>query len=281
MIAAGIVTYNPDINRLRKNYEQYISDVKWLYVFDNGSSNIDEIQNLFSKEQKVKIIKSEENKGISYALNRIMESAVKDGMKWVLTMDQDSICQNGILSNLTKYCRNDIAIVHPHVIEMGGTRKDYLDRKKIEYIEYCITSASLTNVNAWEQVGGFDEWMFIDIVDYEFCVKVRELGYKIIRVNDVFLYQEIGKLKEIIIGKRHIYVRNHSASRKYYFTRNLIYCRYCHPKTFDLKIVLDFLISTYMKVLLFEKDKIRKIKAMNKGIGDGVKKIRELEKKKG
>lgn len=32
----------------------------------------------------------------------------------------------------------------------------------------CITSGSLTSVEAWQKIGGFDEWLEIDGVDFDF-----------------------------------------------------------------------------------------------------------------
>ncbi len=273
MIAAGIVTYNPDIEQLRLNYLQYIKNVDRLYVYDNGSDNYLAIEDLFYKEEKAFLIEGRENRGIAYGLNAIMYNAQREGISWVLTMDQDSICQTDILTKLTPYCNDNIGIVHPYTIEKEGTKKYVQKEERIEYIDFCITSASLTNVEAWNNAGGYDEWMFIDIVDFDFCAKLRELGYEIIQVNDAFLLQEVGKLKEINICKRHIYVRNHSAKRKYYFVRNILYCHYKHPHTFSFRIVIDLLLTTYLKVLLFEDCKIDKIQLMNKGFRDAYKKI--------
>lgn len=273
MVAAGIVTYNPDIKKLKENYIKYLKDVDKLYIFDNGSNNYDEIRRLFDTERKVLLIEGKKNYGIAYGLNVIMNSAQNDGIDWVLTMDQDSICQDNILHELMPFCKKKIGIIHPRVFEKGGTRGCDKREKLIENIDFCITAGSLTNVEAWNNSGKFDEWMFIDIVDFEFCAKLRECGYKIIQVNNATLTQEVGKLKEIIIGKRHIYVRNHLAIRKYYYARNLIYCYHKHPKTFPFKIMINCLISTYVKVFLFEQDKLTKIKSMNKGIIDAGKKI--------
>lgn len=280
MIAAGIVTYNPDIEELQENYMKYIDEVEILYIYDNASDNAEEIEKLFIGKNKVKLVKGHDNKGIAHALNRIMEKAEDDGVQWVLTMDQDSICQDNIISALLPYCDDSIGIVHPYVIEVGSTRKNDLYRDKCEDADViaCIASASFTNVNVWEKVGGFDEWMFIDCVDYDFCAKIVEAGYKIVQINNVFLFQKIGQLKEIIIGKRHIHIRNHSAFRKYYYSRNILYCNYKHPDTFPFTRVLKLLIITYIKVIFFENAKAEKVKGMNKGIIDGRKRIKELKR---
>jgi GT2 family glycosyltransferase len=63
-----------------------------------------------------------------------------------------------------------------------------------EYVDFCITSASCTNLNAWKNVGGFDEWLFIDLVDNDFCKRIIVSGYKILRINSLVLDQEFGKI---------------------------------------------------------------------------------------
>lgn len=280
MIAAGIVTCNPDLENLKQNYMKYIDDVEMMYICDNASDNIKQLEYMFDRNKKVTVIKNDNNKGIAYALNRIMKKAKEDGIQWVLTMDQDSLCQEKIVSRLIPYCDNSIGIICPHTIEMGGTRNSLQNDNTIQYVDFCITSASLTNVAAWDVVGGFDEWMFIDIVDFEFCARIKEAGYKILQINNVFLYQRIGQLSEIVVGKRHIYVRNHSPLRKYYFSRNLLYCNYLHPTIFRVGQVINLLATTYIKVLLFEKHKFKKVKAMNQGICDGIKKIIKIKNNK-
>src|SRR5699024_6976157 len=56
----------------------------------------------------------------------------------------------------------------------------------------CITSASCTSIKAWEKIGGFDDWLFIDLVDNEFCKRLVASGYKILRLNHLVLDQEFG-----------------------------------------------------------------------------------------
>lgn len=56
-----------------------------------------------------------------------------------------------------------------------------------EFIDFCITSASCTNLAVWKEVGGFDERLFIDLVDNEFCKRLIVSGYKILRLNNLVL----------------------------------------------------------------------------------------------
>lgn len=279
-ICAGVVLYNPEISRLKENIDAYITDVEMVYFFDNASSNICEIETLLLEYgSKVHLIKYSKNMGIAFALNRIMEKAKLDGMQWVLTMDQDSVCQAGMLSEFAKHIFiKDVGIICPFILMRGGTRKDYEGRPLTEYIDQCITSASLTRIEAWEKSGGFDEYLFIDFVDMQINACMKKIGYKILRCNNVFLLQEFAsESNEIIIFGHHIYNYNYPEMRLYYRGRNAVYCSYKYDWFFTSKYVNHFFLVTILKIILFQKNKLKKMMAISRGKKDGWKKIRECK----
>lgn len=57
-VCAGIVLYNPEIERLNKNIAGIIDQVDILYVFDNCSSNIIEIEQMLQSYKKIVFIRS-------------------------------------------------------------------------------------------------------------------------------------------------------------------------------------------------------------------------------
>jgi rhamnosyltransferase len=59
-------------------------------------------------------------------------------------------------------------------------------------VRTCITSGALTNLDLWKKLDGFDEQMFIDSVDFEYCYRVRKAGYKVIQTDQVQLSHSIG-----------------------------------------------------------------------------------------
>ena len=167
-IAAGIVLYNPEKKRLERNINQLKKQFKDIYIFDNSDTSNDNYKEVAT------YLSEKRNCGIAYALNRIMEQAKKDGYKWLLTMDQDSIIQDGMVHGFEKSIKThtDIGIVCPQVIDK---RRSYLNiayTDSEEYVDFCITSASCTSIEAWEKCGKFDEWMFIDLVDNDFCKRI-------------------------------------------------------------------------------------------------------------
>ena len=60
-VYAGVVTYNPEIKRLKENISSIQNQVTTVLIFDNGSNNVDNIQNLILGLANVVFIKSEKN----------------------------------------------------------------------------------------------------------------------------------------------------------------------------------------------------------------------------
>ncbi|WP_348796785.1 glycosyltransferase family protein [Lactobacillus gasseri] len=47
-ILGGVVTYNPEIPRFKENLKTLVNQVDKLYVFDNGSKNIEDIESVLN-----------------------------------------------------------------------------------------------------------------------------------------------------------------------------------------------------------------------------------------
>lgn len=274
LINAGIVTYNPDIARLEQNISAILPQVDKVIVVDNHSDNLKNIISLCN-EFNVKVICNTSNKGIAYALNEIMEYAYKNGYEWCVTLDQDSVCSRNLIKEAKKLLpRKDIAEIAPLIYEAKTGDTPTLDAKlngkEYQKVPKCITASTITNVSIWKKIGGFDNKLFIDYVDYDYSLKARKNGYIIVRMNNVRLNQELGdsEFHRTIFGK--IRVANHSAFRKYYICRNIvIFIKRYHQDISVTKEVLR-IAKTIGLTILFEDDKSNKIKACNKGIKDGI-----------
>ncbi len=239
-ICAGIVSFNPNVERLRKNIESILPQVHKVFLVDNGSTEIDCI-NKMCNDLKVEFISLKENTGIAHALNILCNQSIKEGFDWILTLDQDSVVQDGMISTMEKYADlSSVGIVCPAIYYEGTgicTKTD----KEFEYVSACMTSASLTNLQAFIKVGGFEEDYFIDYVDNEFCMKLAINGYKIIKVNGCILSHELGQYKEIkLFGVFRKKVLSHNPIRLYYIARNY-----------------KFFISKYKRYLCVPKELIK------------------------
>lgn len=270
---AGIVLYNPEINRLNENISAIKNQVDKVILIDNNSSNIEEIKNLIKDEKRVDLIRNNQNMGIAIALNQILERANKEGYEWALTLDQDTICPHNIISeyelNINSY--PDIGIICPYIIDINisnGDEYKLVENKDPEFIERCITSGSLTNVKIWEKIGGFDNEMFIDYVDFEYCKRLEINNYKILLINKVAIFHEVGKSSLVKVFNKQFSINNHSELRKYYYFRNRVYTYRKHKNYYNLTKESIKLVKCVI-FLSFEKHSIKKIRVALKGINDG------------
>lgn len=270
---ASIITYNPEIGRLRENINAIIDQVDGIVIVDNGSKNVKEINDAFNGE-KIHYVINEKNLGIAAALNQAMTYAKGSGATWVITLDDDSVCPSNIISAAGPLLgRDDIGEIIPLMYESVsgevGTLGDPVKNQKFQEVGRSITAGSITNISIWEKVGKFDEDLFIDYVDFDFSEKVRINGYKIIRMNDVRLDQHVGNSEVHHILFYKVRVGSHSSFRKYYIGRNMIIFIRRYGKYIDTKKEWLRVFKVWLLIVLFEKDKREKLTAFNKGMRDG------------
>lgn len=292
-IAAGIVLFHPDKDRFSKCLSIIISQVDRVFLYDNEGNESDYF---FYLSSKVIYLTDHENKGIAFALNRLMMEAERRGFDWLITFDQDTFVPSNLVSRYREYLlMHNIGLVCPQVIDK---RRVYIQPEISDgysEIDFCITSACCTNIKVWRDVGGFDDWLFIDFVDNEFCKRLRLLKYKIIQINDLIIDQEFGTVTlksqifvdiylwlSNITGNKNIaklsYRKNVSPLRVYYVHRNLLYLNKKYKyyggigyENFYCKSFLGFLFYFSLPSLIRAQRKLAVIKSIYKGIIDGMK----------
>ncbi|MDM0546290.1 glycosyltransferase family 2 protein [Clostridium perfringens] len=275
-IIVSIITYNPEIERLRCNIESINNQIKTIVLIDNGSSNIEQIKELV-KFFDLTLIQNLENEGIAKALNQALEYSHVNGFQWLLTLDQDSISDDKFMYNyyffLEKNKRiSNLALLTPKIIDRNLVCDNKSFEKEYNECFTAITSGSLINVEIAKRVGGFKNELFIDGVDFEFCLNLKSNGYRIFRINKAKLYHELGHIKvNKFLGAKFI-TTNHSALRRYYYFRNKIYITkkyYSKYKKWTIKYLFSG-IKTLLFIIFFENNKINKLKFSLKGIYDGI-----------
>ncbi len=196
IIAVGIVLYCPDYGRLKESLIRLSLQVETMILYNNWA-NIKAINEMVSEWKSTVIIVGDgENRGIATALNKIMEKANELNYKWVITLDQDSIVPDNMLpAFLSEIKRENVAIICSQNIDRRRKYMKPVMNPQYEYVKMCDTSGSCTNLQIWKELGGFDEWLFIDLVDNDYCKRVDIKGYKILRINTVVMDHQYGNIK--------------------------------------------------------------------------------------
>ncbi len=273
-ILAVIVSYNPD-NSIIKLYNSINKQVDELIIIDNFSTEKESRKLLKKLSEETKIIYNDTNSGVAAALNQAARYAISNGYKWLLTLDQDSeFLPDTYKTLINSYEKTEdkdrVMIIAPKI---GKNTKQFLRNGKSEDLKQEIlnlTSGSLIKTESFKHIGFFDEKLFIEQVDNDFCYRLKKFGYKIKVAQNIHFLHKIGNAEK----KYGFTLRNHLPVRKYYLARNsaIMLKRYFFTAPYTtVRYFLGGTILGWIKILLFEKNKFEKISNGVKGLTEGLK----------
>lgn len=205
-IACGVVLYNPTPEQLAnvKRLREFLP----VFIADNTRNN----------------------RGIAWGLNETAIESIKTGYDWLLTLDQDANLTeaqwDAYRLEFDKLDTREVAAVVPVVDqreEMEEGTEDVLT---------AMTSGMIINLDAWERTGGFEELLFIDEVDTEYCLRVNLCGWRVVKLKSVSIPHQPGKAITINTKWGERLVAYHPPKRIYYIVRNFWYLRNLYSKHF-------------------------------------------------
>ena len=265
-LAAVVVFYNPSEKNIQ-NIKKYEKSIDRLFIVDNSEDKIMRYQD----SEKIKYIKLCENKGIAHDLNIGAKDAIKEGFNWLLTLDQDSQITKEIIEKLKIYLdthdTKKIGLISPYQDIEG--EEEIKDVEAEEMIE-VMTSGNIINLKAYQKIGGFKDWLFIDCVDTDYCMNLHIHGYQVLRLNKVKMKHQLGNLKvHKLFGKKYP-CYNHGPIRRYYIVRNNLYINEMYKEKYPdyCKHLLRIQKGQVKRILAFEKEKIKKLTMMYRGYKD-------------
>jgi rhamnosyltransferase len=264
--AAVVILFHPK-GALTQNINSFLQEVGKVYIFDNSPKSKNDYVEELKRVKKVEYVTLGRNVGIAKALNEIAKIALLKGYQYLLTMDQDSYFPFLNLDHMISLAMNDarIGIVSPvHRVKNDLPEKVHGES---EEILTTMTSGNLLNLKVWNDLGGFDEKLFIDYVDHEYCLRMNKNGYKVVRANDITLEHTVGELKPRKFFFWTVRPLNHPPFRLFYQTRNRFYLKNIYGKDFSEYFRRDTKLywRGIAKVLLYESQKIMKIRMVLKG----------------
>lgn len=271
-IAGVIVLYYPDLTVL-ENITATAHQVDRLYIIDNSEKINHDLIRRLSAFHNLIYISNKKNLGISTALNIIARKAFDSGYRYLLTLDQDSTPEpdmvNTMITSEPALKFHDVGLLSP--FHKTGITPVPPRGKAFEEVLVAWTSGSIVNLNVFQKAGPFDENLFIDYVDYDYCLSLALAGYKTYKIYAATLDHEIGNnvaYHRFLCFK--LITSNHSAIRKYYITRNRLYLFKKYKFQFPLFFLSVFkaMVGECMGILLFENDKSQKFKMIIRGFRD-------------
>jgi len=265
-VLAVVVSYN-GFEKIRRTVEALRKQVGQVHIVDNGS-NAESLSLLeaLEREPGVSVERLGENRGVGYALNRGAERARQTGCAWLLTMDQDSVVDDSLIEAYrTALAQNPgMVCLTPRIA--GRTRKKDATGG---VISYAITSGNLVKLNVFDQIGLYDEGFFIDYIDFDFCLRLRYVGYSVHRVSAALMKHELGDSIHLpnAVGP---YYSLHSPIRRYYMSRNFMYLLERHLIKFPWFVTKLALSHLLLLVLIgfHDPSPLASYRAMARGLLD-------------
>lgn len=279
-IGCIIVLFNPKIELLKKVIESVENQVDSIFFADNSNVDI-----AFSFGVRDTYVKMNGNLGIAAAQNVGIRHFLKMGYTHLFFLDQDSILTKGLIHQL----KTDLECLNSENIPIGGIEarpinvnsgKKYqasISRGRsmnnhLTEVGEIMNSASLIPSNNFNLVGLFDEYLFIDGVDHEWCWRAHsKMNYRFFISEKAFINHSLGEGDKFLIYRP---ISIPSPNRVYYQFRNffILSRRKYVPNYWKLKNGIKYILKLFYYPLFISPRWIY-FKNMVRGIIHGFKSI--------
>jgi rhamnosyltransferase len=279
-ICAVITTFRPD-NGLYQRVVRVKEQVGFVVIINDGEcgENVLKLNKWFEGIKNIHVHHNSSNVGIAASLNIGISLAKKKEYRWILILDDDSLVRPNLVKKLINGMKSikinkPIGIIGMSWTESNDIKEEKPMGKNVIYSEKrgIITSGSFFPVETYDIVGPFREEFYIDSVDYDFCLRAREKGFAIIKLDEIGFEHSLGSSKVLSIMGFKIIIENHEVFRIYYGFRNLtvLALEYLKIDTLYSFTVLVRHMKILFIILIFETNKIEKLIEAFRGLKDGL-----------
>ncbi|WP_372826907.1 glycosyltransferase [Polaromonas sp.] len=287
-----VVCFQPTAGPLLDLVRRLAEQVTRVLLLNNGGLNEDVRSQLLSIKTVI-IFDFEKNSGVAVALNEGFRQAVADQADFVVTFDQDSSPEAGHVAGLMHqwfalssaaglgqktgaigpsfYDGRNGHFDFPFYREEGWkvVKEYFAAEKSLVRADVLITSGMLVPTSMWADDLKFNELLFIDFVDTEWCLRSRKSGYSHYGCFDVKMKHELSEAGPVMwFG---FTILKYSPLRRYYYFRNCLYCvsRSYVPNAFKVRLMIGLLLRVLTLPMVDEKPYLS-IKSVAAGIFDAL-----------
>ncbi|MBC7403265.1 MAG: glycosyltransferase [Microbacteriaceae bacterium] len=240
IVIAVIPAFRPDDGLLR-GVHSLTPQVDSIIIVDDGSpEGATEVMDS-AVAAGAEVIRSDANLGIAAALNTGIRLALHRGADFVLTVDQDTELPPHYVADCVAAFHiaapeTQLGIVCTDRVNGQPSIPERYTAEGLGLVREAIQSGFLISAECLAECGLFDERLFIDCVDTEYCLRIARHGYRIAVGPGTDITHSLGEqapLRPFGItrlrsdGRPQTY-EYHGPTRRYFITRNNVdlYLRY-------------------------------------------------------
>lgn len=279
-IGAILILYQPDLSVTLPAIRTLYPQVNEICIVDNTPNQ--NIEERFTSFGNVTYISLNNNLGIAAAQNIGIQYFLKKKFDYLLFSDQDSCASPNIVSELIEDYQNvkrrgfNIGLIGPLPINKK-TLKPYrhtsiktLNINGNSYIECetIISSFSLIPLRRFYEIGLYNESLFIDFVENEWCFRLRESKRLSPYISErLKINHELGQSKTFL----GLPISISSPFRIYFQFRNYLWLRKISyiPSRWK-KAILKKLLLKLIYYPIIPKKRIHYMQRILKGLKDGL-----------
>ncbi len=272
-----VVTYLPDCGQLEKMLATLQPQLSGILICNNGP------QLPVPVGPDRDIIQMDGNLGIAAAQTTGMQIAFDRGAEFVLQMDQDSAPAPDLVACLLRSYAA-LTSLGLAVGAIGPTAYHRLSQTPVtarlqrgtpvagtdcQQERQILSSGSLIPRQSYLQVGGMEDRLFIDGVDFEYCWRLRAHGLGIYRDREARLIHQAGLRQQRLFGLIEVGVP--SPVRHYYAFRNSLHLlrRPYVPLYWKVSTVAKLIFKLLCYPLMLDRGR-RRSRYMLWGLRDGL-----------
>lgn len=231
------------------------------------------------------------NRGLAGALNAVFARLVSERCEWGLVFDQDSTPEPGLASALVATAGSP-GVTLPGVVGASWVdegRPDFAARhlsrgrwplvfarvpadRDLTGVTCVIASGSLFNLSAWRRLGGFDEGLFLDLVDADYCLRAAKHGYDVRVSAQARLRHQRGAKRAVrFLGKTWWPAFMPPLRLRYLFRNRVrLILRHGLAAPHWVAFELAYAVKIVAEIVFLEEAKLAKLAACARGTWDGL-----------
>lgn len=288
-ICGVFVTYHQEAEEFEDAIERALAELDGVVVVDNNTEArwVQEVAltvkrhssapTLGQVAKPVTLTQVGKNLGLAAAYNIAVDRARESGFQAVLLLDQDSVLLPGVRRELltafrtlsSRYRIGAMSCLNKERVESSsnewikavdrvrtglfGRRSPALKSEPLVEIPTFTNSGTMIPASALDRAGQFNENLFVDAVDYDYSLRLREYGLRIFLSRRAGVSHRMGHQVSRSLAGSEVSLRSYPPSRTYHIVKDtLTFGRYWmrrYPREV-VGILITTMLSTAGAILL-------------------------------